>query len=62
MVVEILEFSCGFQDNETSIVLRVKKTDSKTVSEICNEVIKRFRKIVKILDDAERPIEMKVVR
>lgn len=53
MNVEILEFSCGFQDNETSIVLRVKKTDGKTVSEICNEVIKHFRKIVKNLEEKD---------
>ena len=58
MNVEILEFSCGFQDNETSIVLRVKKTNGKTVSEICNEVIKHFREIVKNLDDAECPTKL----
>lgn len=58
MNVEILEFTCGLQDDETSIVLRVKKTNGKTVSEICKEVINHFCDIVKILDDAECPTKL----
>lgn len=58
MNVEILEFTCSLQNNETSIVLRVKKTNGKTVSEICKEVIKHFGDIVKILDDAECPTKL----
>lgn len=62
MTVEVLEFTCGLQGNETSIVLRVKKTDGKTTSEICKEVINHFREIVKILDDAECPTKQQEER
>lgn len=53
MNVEILEFVNNFEDNATSIIVRVKKTNGKTTSEICKEVIKHFREIIKIVENKE---------
>lgn len=48
--VEILEFIKELQDNYTSIVLRVNKTNGQTVIEICENVIKRFREVIANLE------------
>lgn len=48
--VEIIEFIEELQDNYTSIVLRVNKTNGQTVIEICEDVIKRFREVITNLE------------
>ena len=54
--VEILEITVWLQDNATSIVLRVNKTNGQPLREICEDVIKRFREAIANLEAQDEQV------